>query len=706
MLTLSRRPAASTAIGVTVAAVIVALIAVAVLVVTSENSSTKSTSIPKTTTTTSSKTSTTSTPQTALKCPPADQYPRLTFTSEHLGAEANSTLSNTVASQQGPSPRNSSVLVDDSITAAPDGLDPAFGFSVSDTSYFNSVFQQLVEFNGSSVTQVIPVLASKYVIANDYMNYSFSIRPGVRFSNGDQVNAATVWFSYVRELYMGQVVGWANFLGLTVRPTYFETTGYALPWGLGRALACATGNPEAYYNTTVMSAYLNNILSHWNPENSTIQELMSFPYQAYVVSGNMTFNVNLLVHYSYFLTDIASWWGAVVDPAYVDAHGGVQANTVNSYFNNNGGPGTGPYMIKSVGVSLSTLELVKNPYYWNANGKYSDAPNVEPAHIPNVIINYGLSHTDRVEDFGTGAAQLSYVSIPFFGQMYNSYNYKDQYSFQDIFHDYGPSDCFFYFSFNTQIAPTNNTDYRYALVHAINYTAILHSLYSYNGSLYAQEYFGPLSPVFPQFKELNTTNYPYNLNIAAKYLNKSLWQMGYQVTMANGTILGNPSAPPLPVQTAVTVTPISPSLQAEFEVIQSGLNQLGISLALKPVTSTLLGEEMVHANTSPTYTVGLTWCPDWPDPYNQVVVAAFTVFDGMWAWMNVPKTNSILYNISYETNSSLQFNQLRYIYNFTYYYAPYAYVPNPDVYLFVQPYVQGLVYNPIIGYWYNSVYYS
>jgi len=58
------------------------------------------------------------------------------------------------------------------------------------------------------------------------------------------------------------------------------------------------------------------------------------------VLNSNTFEINLLVHYKFFLQDIATWWGAIVDTAYMDAHGGVQAN---SYFDANGGPGTGPY---------------------------------------------------------------------------------------------------------------------------------------------------------------------------------------------------------------------------------------------------------------------------------------------------------------------------------------------------------------------------
>jgi peptide/nickel transport system substrate-binding protein len=615
------------------------------------------------------------------------------------------TSSSTTSSfQSALSSPNTSVFVDDSQTSAPDGLDPAFGFAPPDVSFFASVFQELVEFNGSSVVQVVPALASGYNVSNGYQNYTFTIRPNVSFSNGDPLTAADVWFSFVRELYDGQAVGIANYLGLTMNGTSFAQTGYALPWGLRSALAYATGNQAVLTNTTLMAEYLNNIMSNFNPDNATIQHLIGYPNQAYVVSGPMTFRINLLVHYSYFLTDVASWWGAIVDPAYVDSHGGVQANSVNTYFDSNGGPGTGPYMVKSVESSLSSITLIKNPNYWNHNST-STTPNLEAAHIPVVIINYGLPHTDRVEEFATNQAQMSYVSIPFFGQMYNSYQYKNLYSFNQILFNASPPIGFYALEFNTQRFPTNNTDLRFALVHAINYTAILNEAYSYDGKPYAQEYYGPVSPVFPIFRQLEIPNYQYNINLAAKYLNMSLWQMGYQVTMPNGTVLGNPTKPVLPPIPITVVAPVDPGLQAELEIIISGFSQIGVQASIAPITLSVLISEITSPKTSPISAL-TPFYPDWPDPYDQLIDAAFTTLDGLVAWMNVSTLNSILYSLPFLTNATQQLQEAKYVYNYTYYYAPYAWTPTPDNYFFIQPYVRGAYYNPISGYSYNSIYYS
>jgi ABC-type transport system substrate-binding protein len=69
-------------------------------------------------------------------------------------------------------PPNTSVLVDDSQIQPPDALDPATGFTIDDEYYFDAVFQELVEFNGSNY-QIVPVLASNYSVENNYQSYIF-----------------------------------------------------------------------------------------------------------------------------------------------------------------------------------------------------------------------------------------------------------------------------------------------------------------------------------------------------------------------------------------------------------------------------------------------------------------------------------------------------------------------------------------------------
>ncbi|MBP1358185.1 MAG: ABC transporter substrate-binding protein, partial [Sulfolobus sp.] len=271
-------------------------------------------------------------------------YVTSTNTTTSTTIVTTSSLTTTTKSQVSATitPPNSSELIDVAWVAAPDALDPATGFYTQDGPLFSSAYQELIEFNGSSITSVVPVIAENWSTTN-YQNWTFYIRQGVYFSDGVQVNASTVWFSFYRILIMGQGPAIANYLGLLVNTSTFLRTGYAIPWGVANALAQYLHVNAS--NATAVAYTLASILSHFNANNKTIQEIMSYPYQAVVVKGPYEVEISTMVPYRYFLYDIAVWWGAIQDPVYVDAHGGVQPNTPNSYINLHGMPGTGPYVI-------------------------------------------------------------------------------------------------------------------------------------------------------------------------------------------------------------------------------------------------------------------------------------------------------------------------------------------------------------------------
>jgi peptide/nickel transport system substrate-binding protein len=601
-------------------------------------------------------------------------------------------------------PTNSSQLTDDSWPGAPDDLDPATGFSVPDQPVFNSVFQELVEFNGTSISQVVPVLAQNYSIQNNYERYVFTIRPNVTFSNGDPLNAYAVWFSYVRELYLGQAVGISNFGELTVNTSQLCSACPIIPWGIDSAIQAVTGL-QAVSNPNVTEEVLNNVLSHFNPSNQTIQKIMGYPNQAYVVLGPMTFEINLLVHYRFFLVDTTSWWGAVVDPAYVDAHGGVQANTPNSYFDANSGPGTGPYEIRSIGAELSDVVLQPNPNYWALSAKNVPEP-AEPPHIPIIVINYNLEQTTQIQDFANNIAQISFVSSPsYFEQMYSSYKYNHYYSFDQIFHDLGLGTGLSYLSMNTQIYPTNNTDFRLAIVHAINYTQVLSESYGFNSTVYGANYVGPITPLFPgYYNPGDLPIYSYDLNLAAYYLNLAGQQEHFSVTLPNGSILGDASAPQLSTLTIDYITPETPLTQLQLEIIAAGLSKIGLSIGLQGVTYSVY-----TSWTSPQQTPNFvynTWYPDWPDPILQQMIPAVTTTSYLPAWVNLTQINHIVQTLPFITNQTQQIQLVEQVYNITYNYAPYVWLPTADNYLFIQPYVGGFVFNEYIFYYYNTLYYT
>ena len=75
----------------------------------------------------------------------------------------------------------------------PDTLDPAVTYVTPGWEVVDQVYQGLVTYNGSSITQFVGVLAKNWTVSADMMNYTFILRSGVTFSNGDPFNAYVMW---------------------------------------------------------------------------------------------------------------------------------------------------------------------------------------------------------------------------------------------------------------------------------------------------------------------------------------------------------------------------------------------------------------------------------------------------------------------------------------------------------------------------------
>ena len=85
----------------------------------------------------------------------------------------------------------------------------------------------------------------------------------------------------------------------------------------------------------------------------------------------------------------------------------------------------------------------------------------KPASIKTVVIDYGLSHADRLEDFDKGISQISTVSPSSFKQMIDGFHNKTERTGALVksYNEIGV----FYISMNTQRSYTNNTHFREAL---------------------------------------------------------------------------------------------------------------------------------------------------------------------------------------------------------------------------------------------------
>lgn len=490
---------------------------------------------------------------------------------------------NTSYSQNGikaPSSNNLTDVADGDSLAAPDFLDPSHGFYVQDGPLFSAVYQQLYELNGSNIDQTVPVLAKALPTtpANGvpFQNYSIPLRSGITFSTGTPVNASTVWFSLYRTIVMAQGVSVDNFGELLFSDSaYASTSPYSVPIGWMKdmwheANVSATSgikfpvsnnySPLNMTNTEYAAKYLANMLSHYDPwANTTQANLISYANQAVAVPGYNTsvhkngvlnLTINSEHPYPFLMSDLAEWWGNIADPIFVDANGGVTAGSYNTYIDEYGMPGTGPYKISSVGESFDTITLAKVSNYWGKNYWDSstgtgigDFPAVaQPAHIGTIIIEYTVGHDGRVSGFTDNTYQISVVSSTSISSITTSSSYKTL-PLKSYFKNEGANPAVFYISMNNHKFPTNILDFREALWYSINETALM-DYFAYNGTYLAQQYIGPASPEFTSLYNSATKGLApesLNLKLAEHYLNLAGIQGKFYVTLPNGTVLGDTS---------------------------------------------------------------------------------------------------------------------------------------------------------------------
>lgn len=96
----------------------------------------------------------------------------------------------------------------EAVTGGYTTLDPALDYESTGFEVIANVYETLLAYNGTSTSDLVPVIADQIpTVANggisaDFMNYTFHIRPNMKFSNGDPVTAWDVKYSVTRTMLL------------------------------------------------------------------------------------------------------------------------------------------------------------------------------------------------------------------------------------------------------------------------------------------------------------------------------------------------------------------------------------------------------------------------------------------------------------------------------------------------------------------------
>lgn len=82
----------------------------------------------------------------------------------------------------------------------PKTLDPAEAYDSASTDMVNNIYDRLVTYKGNDTKTIYPSLATNWSVESDQITWTFHLRQGVKFSNGDTFNATDVKYSFDRVL--------------------------------------------------------------------------------------------------------------------------------------------------------------------------------------------------------------------------------------------------------------------------------------------------------------------------------------------------------------------------------------------------------------------------------------------------------------------------------------------------------------------------
>ncbi|MDA4114073.1 MAG: ABC transporter substrate-binding protein [Thaumarchaeota archaeon] len=364
-------------------------------------------------------------------------------------------------------------------------MDPAICTDdLTSLTFCEAVYQGLVGIGTTTtssgekvldMTTRVPLLATSWNESADGTVWTFHLAHNVAFSNGDPFNSAAVLYTVNRCFTMGFTC--AFFLGLA---------------------GMDANSTKVIDNYTVQFTV--------KPGPFMLQALFFMP---------------------------------IVDPAFVQANGGVVAGQPNTYMTTHA-MGTGPFTLQSYDPATGAV-FMRNPTYWGT-----------PAAAAEINVKVVASDTTREELLQTNAVQLINL-VPA-----ADVTTMQQASGVTVYQNVGNGEL--YLDMSWKAAPFNNTLVRQAIAYAIPYGQILQQA--------EYGYASQLTSVVPN------NAYGYN---------GSFWQYSQNIAKAKAllTQAGYPSG-----FTATLQIQSGFSDQASAAtIIQSGLAQIGITVTIQSIST-------------------------------------------------------------------------------------------------------------------------
>lgn len=313
----------------------------------------------------------------------------------------------------GPAPTTRAITTPSTATKLPDltvgfkdepgSLDPANAYMSWEMFVCHSVYELLVYYDARWPEKILPWVAESWVISSDGKSYTFTLKKGIKFHSGNEVNAAAVVYSFKRFLTLNRGPGWI----------------------------------------------LNGFMDAKDPnvavekDKYTVELRLKDPYSPALL---------IFAHYP-----------PIMDPAVVEAHGGMLSKEAETYFGeNSGGAGSGPFTIDHWARGKEIV-MKRWPNYWG--GPLDLKPRFE-----NVICKIVAEPANQFMMLKTGDLSIG-------GGVMGSLTMDQQLALKsasDIVTETNPTPSMFVISMSTshKDSPFRNLKVRQAIKAAVNSTRI------------------------------------------------------------------------------------------------------------------------------------------------------------------------------------------------------------------------------------------
>ncbi len=483
-------------------------------------------------------------------------------------SSSSSSISSSTSSKSSPN----TLVVEEG--TQPDSLDPAVEFTTPGNEITSNIYQGLVAPSLTVSNGYIGELASSWTSSANQMQWNFTLRNGVTFSNGDPFNAYVMWYSLYRTIVMNQA------------PAFILEQNFA-----------------NFTDTPALAAILNSI-NYTSPSSANLT-VMENPSQSFEVINqseialNLGYGYNGNVSYSALLATLTAPSSFAVDPKVVLQNGGVVANEKNTWMETNA-IGTGFYLCNSgCWINSESVTLTKNANYWADNLSTSELNYaIQPATLQTIVIYY-KSVTSTIADLKSGAAQI--IGAPDTSEISSVQSVESipgvNVTILPI--EFGSAEAAYYIYMNPFInSQFNSTLVREAISYAIDYSGIISAVFGGD----AQTWIGPVPPGFPNYNQSTSglISHNYNATLAAELLNEA----GYASTLPNGTKLAGSTFPTLNFvycSDLVSESNAEPYIQSELSAIGIKINP--VELTFDDYTSYLF-TPTPSANTTNGFGIG------------------------------------------------------------------------------------------------------